>query len=498
MAICALAWAATPARAEGEQDSGSGARVGLRDALTLAVAQNASLAQETVDIGIAEARIAETYGIDDWILDASGNWASSRTEPVSGQQFQQLASDRLSLGGGLTRPLADGGRVGVRFDGNYNKSTSQFEFMGMAFESESTVFAPAVSVNFFQPLMRGFGEKQRDAARASLKVQRSVEELERETAAANVVRDVIFAYWDLALAVEQLKISKQSLALAQEQLRITQALVDGGKIARTELLAVEQIIAERDEAIMTAEQYISDRSIELRYLVGMEIGPGAIDLVPTDRLDTSMSLPDLDKSLEAALAYSPLMRTLREQKKGVEVQLYMAEDAAKPQLDFTAAAGPSGNSDEVGDAFGQMVTFGSWQIQAGVVFTMPMGATAARAREQQALGQMRKIKITEADATALIAAQVVRAVNALRAASKQFDTASKAIKLAEQNIEAEKVRWQQGRSTNFDVLLRQDELAQAQLRQARALATDLQATAALEAMTGELLARYGIALVPAS
>ena len=49
-----------------------------------------------------------------------------------------------------------------------------------------------------------------------------------------------------------------------------------------------------------------------------------------------------------------------------------------------------------------------------------------------------------------------------------------------------------GRSTSFDVLRRQEELAQAQLRQARARIDLLAAQAALGALTGEILDSYDL------
>jgi len=71
------------------------------------------------------------------------------------------------------------------------------------------------------------------------------------------------------------------------------------------------------------------------------------------------------------------------------------------------------------------------------------------------------------------------------------------IQLAEKNVEAETRRFGLGRATNFDVLQRQDELQQAQLRRARAQVDYLNATAALDALTGVILKRYGITLNPA-
>jgi outer membrane protein len=60
------------------------------------------------------------------------------------------------------------------------------------------------------------------------------------------------------------------------------------------------------------------------------------------------------------------------------------------------------------------------------------------------------------------------------------------------NLDAERARFDVGRSTNYDVLRRQDELSQAQLRRIRAAADYMKAVAVLQTLTGDLLPAYGI------
>src|SRR6185295_7176182 len=109
-------------------------------------------------------------------------------------------------------------------------------------------------------------------------------------------------------------------------------------------------------------------------------------------------------------------------------------------------------------------------------------------------GNLRRVKMSEADISSQVAAQVVRAVNLVRSAKKRMDVSAKATQLAVQNVDLEKARWEVGRTTNFEVLKRQDELAQSQLREARAHADYLKAVSILDSLTGDILPRYGIEL----
>ena len=77
---------------------------------------------------------------------------------------------------------------------------------------------------------------------------------------------------------------------------------------------------------------------------------------------------------------------------------------------------------------------------------------------------------------------------------KRISVDNEAVQLAIINLNAEKARFEVGRTTNFEVLRRQDELAQAQLRQARARVDYLKARSLVDSLTGDLLPAYGVKL----
>ncbi|HEX8112084.1 MAG TPA: TolC family protein, partial [Kofleriaceae bacterium] len=95
---------------------------------------------------------------------------------------------------------------------------------------------------------------------------------------------------------------------------------------------------------------------------------------------------------------------------------------------------------------------------------------------------------------ARLAVRATRAVQRTRAAIASVALGDQAIDLAEQNVAAEQKRFELGRSTNFDVLRRQDELEQARLRKASAVADYLAARTELDGLSGAILARYHIVM----
>lgn len=466
-------------------------RITLRDALERAMKSNVTLAAEGVDVVIQEALMQQASGVDDFAVTAAANVFFNRNDAVEGQPFQQLATDRIDLSGGLTKNLSTGGRIGVNVENTYTRQVQQFG--GMNFESE--VWNPRVSVDFYQPILRGYGEN--NAARVPIrraKAQRTVEELDRINVASNIVRDVVQAYWELAYAHRNLEIQRASLALAKEQLRITQARLDVGVGAPTDLAAVEQTIALREEQVLLAEVAISERSLEVRQLTGMEITPTSIDLDVADRMDVSAADLPLKEAIDRAYANNPQLAILKARGELAKIEVEVGENNLLPQLDLTANAGPQGNDDDFGPAVGQIATFDSYSISAGLTFAMPIGNNSAKGGLAGARAQHRRILLGRAELETQIGVAVARAVNAVSSARKRLEVLETGTKAAQTNLDAEKARFDVGRSTNFDVLMRQDELANAQLRQARAQIDFLRAVAVLQTLTGDILPTYGVEL----
>jgi outer membrane protein TolC len=73
----------------------------------------------------------------------------------------------------------------------------------------------------------------------------------------------------------------------------------------------------------------------------------------------------------------------------------------------------------------------------------------------------------------------------------------RAIVLARRTLEIQKTRFLNGKATNFDIVLRLDELQQASVGRALAVSDALAAEVTIDALTGELLDRYHVRIVGA-
>ena len=81
-------------------------------------------------------------------------------------------------------------------------------------------------------------------------------------------------------------------------------------------------------------------------------------------------------------------------------------------------------------------------------------------------------------------AGVIRSANSLRTAGKTIEVTQISYDLAQQNLAAEQARFEVGRATNYDVLLRLDEVDTAAANALNAEISYLKALASLQALVG--------------
>lgn len=487
-----------PPSAPPAADSAAGNAISLTDVLQHAVRQSPGLATARIDVDVAEAGVLEATGLEDFLFNATGSYLRRRTEPVEGDLFGQDDTDSFSGSLSLSKLLFTGGTIALRADAARNRGpTSQFvpnpdpgdPPVITVIGTDST---SSVNAEIRQPLLRGRGETVTRAQRSRAQFLTEQARLQREVAGRTVVRDLITAYWEVSYAWADLEIRRSSLELARERRRLTQASVSGGATAPTEVLAVDQVLALREEDVVVAELAVTERSLELRRLAGLEIEPDQIDVRTGAPLSAQVRPIQMQEIVATAIERSPEIAVLRSRARGAELEVEVTDNGLMPRLDIRLFGGPSGTGEEVGDALDDMTSGESYQVGGEVVFEHWLGNRAARGASRRAQAERQRVRVNEADVRRQIAQSAAQAVALARSAEKRMELSRTAIDLTQRNIKAETGRFELGKSSNFDVLLRQEEHTQARLRYARAATDYLRATAFLEALTGEILGRYGI------
>jgi outer membrane protein TolC len=467
--------------------SGPAKSTSLPELLQLAVRQAPALQQARIDIAIASARIEQTYARDDWQLSgqALGSTTAGR---VNGQDVDHIYGFDGNLD--LSRVLSTGGTVSFHAATSYNNVEYADEAANDIFGGTS--WTHTVSAGISQPLLRGRGSWLYNAQERIATLSRDAVVLARRLAAIQTVQTVVSAYWDLVLAERQIAITQSSLELAKERLRITTIGNQGGKVPRSEIPAVQQIIATREEDVLNGELAVLDRSFTLRRAVGMPIGKGELGLRVGTDLQTRDVAFDLGQLTERAFTASPELAQIGAQDKAARIEIDVTENGLLPQLDAALSLGPTGTDNKFGTAAKNLAKFDTLSINGSLTFQHSFGQENVRGLAREQRENRKKLVVTAFDLRQQIAQTMARAVAQLELARRRVALSQRAIDLANENIKIETDRFNLGKSTNFDVLNRQEELRQAELRRAQSMIDWHKAESVVQSLTGDILPVYGI------
>jgi len=467
----------------------------LADVVAVAVRQSPALARARIDVDAARAELLRAKGIEDTVLGAQVTASAARTSLTDPQgAFEQRvvgleisATRRLSTGGQL-RVTASGERshlVGDLVDTNGDLVTV----------AAPQRYAGTLAIGLTQPLLRGAGSTAFEAPIRAAARQRDAAALTAEAQAREVVVSLAQAYWQVAFAWRQLEVRKISLDLAQKQLAYTEGAIRAEKVPRSEALAVQAAIATRKQDVIAGEQDLYERSLALRQTAGLEIEPDAL-VVKTELLPAAVDSLPLDPAaiVRAAFEHSPELAALAATRNAAEIGAAAADSAARSKLDLDVTAGPTAADSAIGNALSSAADRPGYNISASLLFERSVERRSERGDQGTARAQVLVARTAERVARARLAVRATRAVQRAQAALASIALGTEAIGLAEQNVVAEQKRFELGKTTNFEVLRRQDELEQARLRHASAIADYLAARADLDGLSGAILARYGIVM----
>jgi outer membrane protein TolC len=361
-------------------------------------------------------------------------------------------------------------------------------------------------------LLKGAGLKVNRAEINKAKIATTAAEAAQLQAAQEVARALIHAYWELLYAHRDLANKRRSVLQVQRQIDSTAKLVRAGRKSKTEEKSVQQALAAREAEVLAAENALLDASLAVRKILGRKLGANqTLGLVPATDPEvhprTVMVADEIDRALET----NPALKQIELSLASFRIDELVAANRRLPQLDVAGSFTPQGRSVDTlpnpmtgapgteaswGQAFGNIGNDGKladWTLAGSVTLTWDVQNRGAKGARQQARVEIEKAQAQLEQARQEVTGAVISASNRLRTTGKMIEVAQLSRDLAEDNLAAEQIRFDLGRVTNYEVLLRLDEVDEAAKNHLRAQIDYLEALADLQALTGEILPAYGLA-----
>jgi outer membrane protein TolC len=499
---------ATPALAK---EHSSVRRISLQEALQMLLKRNPELAREKLTIRQAQAGIGMAKGAFrfdlnvDLRLDRSLLPAGLQVDPsLLTSTTQHLALEKLRMGGNiaLTKQFELGTQLTLEFQQWWNKQ-DRFLVSKIVDQSADPVLGMqqannSLTLRIAQPLLRGAWF---DVNTAPIKqAQERVKAAKQKTSwfVVQQVAQASLAYWDLVYARRQMEIAENALILAKRQHKDTLTLIQAGKLPKLERYQVEQVVATRQNDIIKAQRSIDAAETALAKLLNL---PESAGLYPTDSPKEISQTPALKKLLAWAKANHPSMKAAQSQLNIAKLATIVSKNQLLHQLDVVGSFSLVGfgrtddndkNGSSLGGAYGTLFNPSSHSFYVGLSLNIPLDNRTAQERARIDQLEVERNKLAIASLKRQMTLNIKQMHRDINRTSQQIKTTQASLSWAKKKLEAEKLKWKSGKSTLFQVLQFQHDLAAAQLASLRAHIDQRRARIALYAQVGSLPQIYGI------
>lgn len=480
----------------------------LRHAIEMALASNLEIEVERSNTLLAQHAIQAAQGFYDPTIQWVPGFQYLDTPTSSVLQGNGKLTDRFhnqNFQFQQKLPWA-GSSLSASFD-NARQSTSN------PFVSLTPFITSRLFFNFTQPLWRN---RLIDQERTELKIRRrqfDISETEFELKVIDVVTRVERWYWNLVAARQDVEVNADSVKLAREQLERNQRMIDAGVLPPVEISASEAELERRLDTWYSSIGTLTEVENTLKSLLSpnREDSLWNKEVLPTDeRTANPPEVEDLSQAVAMALKERPETQLVQVRQQSNEIQKQFNLNQTKPRLDFVAVYGNTGlggapvdtenifstsnqilyervnqlsassglpplsppNFDFIpellvggyGTTLANLFSGRFQTVQVGLAFDLNFRNRTAQANFSQSLVTEKRLKLEQSLIEQAIELQTRNALQSIQTTRQRIQAAEASARAAREKLDSEIRLFQNGESTNFLVLTRQNEYRDSQRR----------------------------------
>ena len=455
----------------------------LEQCRALAMENNLDLKVQLISPAIAAERVSEEEARFEAAFFSNINYSKtdmpgvSYLDDITGSQRDYASTDL-----GVQVPLRTGGTVTFNLADRRTKTNAELI-------NFNPYYGSGLSASISQPLLRNAGNRTNTYAIRIAKYERQITDARTKLEVIRVIAALDRVYWRLYAARKEFDVRKKQYELAEIQLGQARRFVNSGERAQIEVIRAEAGVAQQLEAIIVAENSLSDRERDLKRILdktGLEMQTPTV-LIPATEPDPIRY--EFTKQRLVGTAIENRMEML-------ELELQIAEDIstidytrnqALPLVTLDYTYNISGLGATRDDSFDLLRDKRFEDHRFGLQLLIPLGNEVAKSRLRQAFYRRRQRLATRNSRRALIEIEVLNAVDQLEANWQRILASRQNAILAGRLFEAEKRQFELGLRTSTDVLDAQTKFANAQSAEILALAEYQIALVDLGYATGTLL-----------
>jgi outer membrane protein len=459
----------------------------LDQAVEIALRRNLALILQRYIRNEARLGVPQALGIYDLNLTGLAGASQTKFPPTSQTIASQSREQELKVG--VAQLFPTGGNLSFSWDELRDKESGGFSLFAVP------LYKPTWSLNFTQPLLKGFGSAVTDQgillALNTSSNNRALFELQSITVSVTVIN----AYWNLVNAREQLVVAQESLQLARDLNERNIIQVQVGTLAPLEIVQSQAAIATREQDIITAQQAIGDAADALRLAMNLPQDLYQYDILPTTPPESDTIQINLDESIKTALDNRVEVKQEHLSIDRAKINVAVTHSALLPALNFTALYNLAGASPSFGTGLTQVTAFDfpGWTVSLN--FAFPLQNRAARAANAVAELEVDRFNRELEQEQKTVINEVRKAVRGIETAEKVIVAAHASRGFQEKNLDAERKRYENGMSTSFQITQIQDQLTLAKQSEVNAVVGYRTALAEYYRSIGKLLPELGVKIL---
>ena len=461
-------------------------KINIIEAVLLSLENNRALVVERLNPSIRQTVEDQELAVFDPSVDAelTAQRDKGERQARSGSATEQFKADSVEGFISLAKYFPTGTTAAL--EANTDMSDSSLY--------DDKFYETRLGMTATQSLLNGFGRDVNLASLRQARLDTKMSEYELRGFTESLVAEVERTFWDYALARRQIEIVEKSLTVARQQLNETEALIDVGRLARSELAAVQAEVASQEQALIEARAGKDTIRLKLLRLLnpsGTDMWQREVNLVYQPTLPR-IKLDDVGLHVAVSRRMSPILNEARLRVMRGDLELVKTRNGLLPVMDLFITFGKTGYSDSFGNSITN-INEDAYDALAGVRFNYPFFNRDAKAIHRRAMLDREQAQNALSNLTQLVEVDVRTAYIEVNRTKQQITATSVTRRFDEEKLRTETEKLRVGKSTSFLVAQAQRDLLVSRIAEVRALAGYLQALVDLYRQDGSLLERRGIA-----
>ena len=372
----------------------------------------------------------------------------------------------------VSQKFVTGGDYELTMDNNKNQSSSSRTSLNPIYSSD-------LALTVTQPLLKDFGI---DLNKREIYIAKNDQKISDHQFTEKVIATIAETeniYWDLVFSIEDLKVKETSLQRARDLEKQVKAQVNVGTLAELEILQAKSNVASREERLLNAQNLIDDNGDNLKSILNFSFDSeeGLKEIIPADSPVFEPGAENsLEEALKTALIHRPDLLAKKMELENRNIEAKYNENQTLPTLDLVGSLGLNGLSGDsstkngsydsaLSEAFS--TDYRLWQF--GINLSYPLGNRAAKSKLAIKRLEVAQLLLNIKDLEKTIVVEVREAHRQIKTDIKRVQATRVARKLAEEKLNAEEKKFKVGLSTSFNVLEFQEDLAEEQSNEIKAV-----------------------------